>query len=256
MIGEQKNKDDGYVTIATKVPSYVADLLSILAKQRGMEVYELLQLLVNGFISAAKHEGPIDTEHRMLLESIKLDVAFNKAFNFASPTAKTEIAQMILILQQPGKKGFGLTMITKPFLDTPTVTRCLDDIVERVVEVAMKGLYRELRQIGVTFESQSIRETLILMCDAQKIANLDQSDHDEMPGYGTFHDFGKDVVYGQKFKRVPHRTPDSVANQMSIHFDESDVPDLPELQDNEGEFKGNADDGFEYDGFRPFDQEP
>ena len=91
------------------------------------------------------------------------------------------------------------------------------------------------------------------MCDAQKITNLDQSDHDEMPGYGTFHDFGKDVVYGQKFKRVPHRTPDSVANQMSIHFDESDVPDLPELQDWEGEHRQTEEppEGMT----RPFDQE-
>ena len=236
MIGEQNNNEDGFELVQTKVPQHVKQLLDILAKQRGMSTYELLQLLIDGFITAAKHDGPIDSEHRMLLESIKLDVAFSKAFNFASPTAKTEIAQMILILQQPGKKGFGLTMITKPFLDTPTVTRCLDDIVERVVEVAMKGLYRELRQIGVALESQSIRETLILMCDAQKIANLDQSDHDEMPGYGTFHDFGKDVVYGQKFKRVPHRTPDSVANQQQrIVFDDYDreVADY-EVQDWEG----------------------
>ena len=34
-----KIKDDGYVSVATKVPKHVAELLSILAKQRGMEVY-------------------------------------------------------------------------------------------------------------------------------------------------------------------------------------------------------------------------
>ena len=76
-----------------------------------------------------------------------------------------------------------------------------------------------------------------------------------MPGYGENHDYGKAIEYGHKFKRKPHRTPDSVENQQqTIHFDENDVPDLPELQDNEGEFKGNSDDGL-IDGVRPFDQE-
>ena len=44
MIGEQKTKDEGYVSVATKVPAHVAELLTILARMRGMEVYELLQL--------------------------------------------------------------------------------------------------------------------------------------------------------------------------------------------------------------------
>lgn len=236
MIGEQKNNDDGFELVQTKVPQHVKQLLDILAGQRGMSTYELLQLLIDGFISAAKHDGPIDSEHRMLLESIKLDVAFSKAFNFASPTAKTEIAQMILILQQPGKKGFGLTMITKPFLDTPTVTRCLDDIVERVLQVSMPGIYKRLEKVGERLLCQSKRETLTLLSEYMNDSLDKEEEQSEMPGYGTFHDFGKDVVYGQKHKRVPHRTPDSVANQQQrIVFtdDDREVADY-EARDWEG----------------------
>lgn len=54
----KQKTDEGYISIATKVPIWVADLLTILAKMRGMEVYELLQLLVNAFISAAKTAAP------------------------------------------------------------------------------------------------------------------------------------------------------------------------------------------------------
>ena len=237
-MSEQKNKNDGYVSIATKVPIWIADLLTILAKQRGMEVYELLQLLVNGFITAAKNEGPMTPETRLLLDSLNLDVAFCKAFNFASPTARNEIAQIILVLQQQGKHGFGLVMIDKPFMGDAKTTYCVDDILERITEVSMRGLYKMLRQIGVEIGSTSLRETLTVMCDAQTIAHLEEMDRQELPGYGEHHDYGRQVIYGQKYKRKPKRTPDSVEPvELPIHFEPSDVPDLPELQDWEGEHR-------------------
>ena len=87
MTENQKNKEDGWVMLNTKVPPHIGQLFDLLAKQRGMASYELLQLLVNGFITAAKHDGPVTPELRLLLDSLKLDVAFCRAFNFASPTA-------------------------------------------------------------------------------------------------------------------------------------------------------------------------
>ena len=237
-MSEQKTKDDGYVSIATKVPTHVAELLTILAKQRGMEVYELLQLLVNGFISAAKYTGPLTPDMKQMMDALKLDVAFNQAFNFSSPTATTEIAQLILVLQQPGKKGFGLTMINRPFMGNVTVTRCLDDILERVIEVSMKGLYRQLRDIGVSLQTGSMRETLIVMCDAQQLVNLTEADSMEYPGYGTFNDAGRAVEYGNKHKRVHHKSPDSVAQQTHIIFDDNDRRDADyEAEGWEGEFR-------------------
>ena len=245
MTENQKNTEDGWVMLNAKVPPHIGKLFNILARQRGMTSYELLQLLINGFITAAKHEGPLTPELRLLIDSLKLDVAFSKAFNFASPTATAEIAQMILILQQPGRKGFGLMMSDRPSLDKATVTHCIDTILERVTEVGMADLYKELRQIGVKLDSQSVRETLVLMCDAQQISILNGEDADEMPGMGNFHDFGKQVEYGKRYKRKPRRTPDSLANsQQRIVFGEEDQ----EQAAHEA--------GFEYEGFKPFDVEP
>ena len=62
-----------------------------------------------------------------------------------------------------------------------------------------------------------------MMCDAQLLAHLDESDRGELPQVGDFHDFGKQIQYGRKTKRKPHRTPDSVANsQQRIRFDDND----------------------------------
>ena len=235
MIGEQKTKDEGYVSVATKVPAHVAELLTILARQRGMEVYELLQLLVNGFISAAKYEGPLTSDMKQLMDALKLDVAFNRAFNFSSPTAKTEIAQLIMVLQQRGKKGFGLTMIDKPYLGTATVTRCIDDIIERVVRVAMPGVYRRLDQIGQRLCCASLRETLILLSEYMGDSLDKEEEQRELPGYGEFNDAGRRVAFGNRTKQTKTKTPDSIDLQQKIVFDDYDreVADY-EAQDWEG----------------------
>lgn len=222
MTENQKNKEDGWVLLGTKVPPHIGQLFDLLARQRGMKSYELLQLLVNGFISAAKHDGPLTPELRLLIDSLKLDVAFNKAFNFASPTAQNEIAQMVLILQQPEHKGFGLVMIDRPFMGETTVTYCIDSIIERVAEVGMNEIYKDLRHVGVDLETKSVRETLVLMVDAQKFANLKAMDDAEMPGMDNFHEFGKRVELGQKFKGYKHMTPDSKYRENKIMFHDFD----------------------------------
>lgn len=225
MIGEQKNRDEGYVSVATKVPIAVADLLQLLAKQRGMEVYELLQMLINGFISAAKCTGPLTRETRTLLNMLKLDVAYCKSFNFASHTACTEIAQVILILQQRGHKGFGMKMIDRPYMGEATETLCVDDILERVAEVSMPGLYLMLRRIGIELDSDSLRETLTMLCDDRHQICIDEGEAAELPQYGTFHDYGKEIEFGMRTRRVHHRSP----NDQPTLFDEfATEDDLPE----------------------------
>lgn len=258
---EDKQKqvtEGGHATFSVKVTQEVYDLVNILCEglQHGTNGNDLMKKFIQTFIESAKHDGPINPDMQMLLNMLKMEPGWHKAFNFADTTALTEIAQVILVLQQKGRKGFGLVMIDKPFMDDAKATYCVDDILERVTEVSMRGLYKQLRQIGVEIGSQSLRETLTVMCDAQTIARLEEMDREELPGYGEHHDYGKAIEYGRKHKRVPHRTPDSVANQQQrIVFDDYDreVADY-EAKDWEGEQRQHGDDLPE--GMtRPFDQE-
>ena len=243
MIKEQASQENpGIKNVSTKVPVWVADLLNIICAARGTDIYGLMQLVLEFIIETAKVNGPVPPQMQALLHMLKMDADWNKAFSFSNPTATMDIAQVILVLQQHDGKtprqGFGLAMIDKPFLpgETPTMTLCVDDILERVAEVSMKGLYKELRQIGVAYETESLRETLTMMCDSQLIDHLNQMDADELPKVGDFHDFGKVIEYGNKSKRKPHRTPDSLANsQQRIIFDDfdRDLVDM-EVKDWEG----------------------
>lgn len=226
MINEQQSQDNsGIRNVSTKVPVWVADLLNIICKARGTDLYGLLQMVIQFIVETAKVDGPCPPQMKALLHMLKMDVDWNKGFRFSNPTATMDVAQCILILQQKdgkaSRQGFGIVMIDKPFLpgSEPKMTTCVDDIFERVTEVSMKGLYKELRQVGAALESDSVRETLTMMCDAHLIDHLNHIDDEELPGLGEFHDFGKIIKYGEKYKRILHRTPDS---QLSINFTNAD----------------------------------
>ena len=102
MIGNQQQKDDGYVNVGTKVPPHVAELLNIIAASKGTDIYGLLQLFIQTIIRAAKCETALPPHLKLLMDMIGLDRDWNRAFSFASPSAQTDVAQIIMVLQRLG----------------------------------------------------------------------------------------------------------------------------------------------------------
>lgn len=237
MSNQKQVNEGGNATLSVKVSQETYDLLNILAEglEHGTNANDLLKMFIHAFIESAKHTGPVSPEMQTLLNMLKIDEGWNRAFNFADPNAQTEIAQVVLILQQPGRKGFGLTMIDRPFMGDARQTYCVDDILERIAEVSMKGLYKELRQVGVEYETESLRETLTLMADALIIKHLDEANMSEGPQLGNFSDFGRAIEYGKRTKRKKHFTPDTMPVTGNLFEDiDHEAPAEP-LKDWEGE---------------------
>ena len=241
MSNQKQVKEGGNATLSVKVTQETYELLNILAEgmEHGTNANDLLKMFVNAFIESAKHSGPVSNEMRMLLDMLRLEEGWHKHFNFADVNAQKEVAQVVLILQQPGRTGFGMTMIDRPYMDDSYQTLCVDEILERVVDVSMKGLYLELREIGNSLGTKSIRETLTILCDSYRLAQMDNDLADELPKLGNYSDFGRAIEYGQRTKQKKHRTPDGEAmRQQRIVFTDEDreIADY-EVQDWEGEHR-------------------
>lgn len=242
MIGDQiQINNDGTATVACKVPATWIPLLKLIAASRDAVINDLLKMCLHFIIETAKLTTEPSPEMRALLNMMRVDANWASMFNYVS-NGQLDVAQAILILQQSkdGKprEGFGMAMFNKPFMGEGYQTLSKDEILERVVEIAMGyDDYKHLRDIGEYLGTGSIRETLSHMIDAQLIHNLNESDREELPGYGEFHDFGKILKYGNKYVRKPRRTPDSLANsQQRIVFDDFDREVAGyEVKDWEGE---------------------
>jgi hypothetical protein len=54
------------------------------------------------------------------------------------------------------------------------------------------------------------------------VLEWDEEFRREMPGMGNHTGNGKQVAYGKRTKAKQHRTPDSLARDQRIHFDDHD----------------------------------
>ena len=235
MIGKQKNNEK-FNVLGTKISPEMAEVLNTICDAMQVDVYHLLQWFVYTLIRASSPQHELTPEIRKLMTMLEADTGWQNAFNMANPKGLT-VSQVILILEQEGKKGFGAVMIDKPFMGNSTQTENVDDILERVCEVTMKGIYRRLRMLGADMDCQNLSDILLTMIDAQDILNTEESNRYEMQGPADYADNGRRYAYGKKTKSKHHRTPDSLANskERTIRFNDDDREAARREVDNNSE---------------------
>ena len=228
MIGEQIQVNaDGTLSVTCKIPGEWYPLLNVICDLKGTNINNLLKMCLQFLIETAKVTTEASADMKVLLHMMRVDSNWQAMFKYCDK-AKLDIAQVILILQQSKdgepRDGFGLAMFNKPFMGDCRQTLSVDEIVERVLEIAMGfSRYWDMRKIAKHFDAESIREALIRMVDAQTILNLELADEGEGPQMGDVTPGGKTVAFGNTPKRRQKRTPDSLARDQRFKFDDYDA---------------------------------
>ena len=236
-----QNKEN-YVLLQTKVSPQQAELLDAICNVLGVNTYQIFQMFFQTLLRASSPMHELDPRIQKLMTFMETDASWAEAFNMANPN-DLRVARTILILEQEGKKGFGAVMIDRPTIpgEKPMMTECVDEILERVTEATMIGVYNRLRRMGARLQCEHLSDILLTMLDAQSIILTEEENHFEMKGEPLYDYRGRKIEYGQKSKAKHHRTPDSVdadrrIKQQNIQFDDFDreVADY-EVKDWEGE---------------------
>lgn len=234
----KKNKEDRFEQIGSKIDPAMAEVLDACCNALGVDIYHLLQWFCYVIVKASAPMHALDPRIQKLMTMLDRDAGWQNAFNLCNPD-HLKVAQVILILEQEGHRGFGAVMVDKPWMGEIThQTECVDDILERVAEVTMSGIYRRLRLMGAELDCNNLSDILLTMLDAQDIVNLDASDRAEGPQLGDIAPNGKAVAYGKRTKRKKHYSPDTMPVTGNLFDDiDHDAP-APKLEDWEGEKLG------------------
>ena len=229
-----KTKDERFEQLGTKIDPAMAEVLNACCDAMGVDVYHLLQWFAYTIVKASTPMHNLDPRIQKLMTMLDRDAGWQNAFNLCNPD-KLKVAQVVLILEQQGHKGFGAVMIDKPWMGAlMRQTECVDDILERVCEVTMSGIYRRLRVMGADMECNNLSDILLTMLDVQDLLNAEERDTSEGPQMGDIAPNGKAVSYGKRTKRKKHFTPDTMPTQRTIFEDfDRDAPAEP-LKDWEG----------------------
>ncbi len=230
-----KTKDERFEQLGTKIDPAMAEVLNACCDAMGVDVYHLLQWFAYVVVKASSDLHALDPRIQKLMTMLDHDAGWQNAFNLCNPD-KLKVAQVVLILEQQGHKGFGAVMIDKPWMGAMMrQTECVDDILERVCEVTMSGIYRRLRVMGADMECNNLSDVLLTMLDAQDILNAEERDAAEGPQIGDVAQNGKVLAYGKRTKRKKHFTPDTMPTQRTIFEDFDRDQGTEKLNDWEGE---------------------
>ena len=230
-----KTKDERFEQLGTKIDPAMAEVLNVCCDAMGVDVYHLLQWFAYTIVKASAPMHNLDPRIQKLMTMLDRDAGWQNAFNLCNPD-RLKVAQVILILEQQGHKGFGAVMIDKPWMGAlMRQTECVDDILERVCEVTMSGIYRRLRVMGADMECNNLSDVLLTMLDVQDLLNAEERDTSEGPQMGEIAPNGRAVAYGKRTKRKKHYTPDTMPVTGNLFDDiDHDAPAEP-LKDWEGE---------------------
>lgn len=215
--------EDKFLNMSTKISPDAAVVWNEICKNLNTDTYHLLQNFIYTMIRAAADTHALNPDIQKILTMLEADAGWQNAFNLCAPNVKAKVSQVVLIMEQEGRKGFGAVMVNRPFMGEATMTECTDDILERVCEVTMRGIYRRLRMLGARMGCQNLSDVLLTMIDEQTVMQLNGELQDELPQAGDRADNGKAYAYGKKTKSKHRRTVDSLANsQQRIQFTDED----------------------------------
>ena len=229
-----KTKDERFEQLGTKIDPAMAEVLNACCDAMGVDVYHLLQWFAYVVVKASSDLHALDPRIQKLMTMLDRDAGWQNAFNLCNPD-RLKIAQVVLILEQEGHNGFGAVMVDKPFFSEARQTECVDDILERICEVTMHGIYKQLRLMGAGLKCNNLSDVLLTMLDMQEFINLSDANAAEGPQIGDIAPNGRAVAYGKRTKRKKHFTPDTMPVTGNL-FDDIDheAPSEP-LKDWEGE---------------------
>lgn len=218
-----------YEGVSVKLSPDQYALLNAICEALGVNTYQIFQMFFYTLCKAAAPHHELSPEIRKVMTLMETEAGWANAFNMANPN-NLNIAQVVLILEQEGKKGFGAVMVDRPFMGEARMTENVDDILERVCEVTMHGIYRRLRMMGAQLGCNNLSDVLLTMIDAQSLIEMEEQNRIQMQGEADFDDRGRRIAYGKKTKSTHHRTPDGEAQrQQRIVFTDEDR----ELADHE-----------------------
>jgi hypothetical protein len=229
-----KTKDERFEQLGTKIDPSMAEVLNACCDAMGVDVYHLLQWFAYTIVKASAPMHSLDPRIQKLMTMLDRDAGWQNAFNLCNPD-RLKIAQVVLIMEQENHKGFGAVMVDKPFFNEARQTECVDDILERVCEVTMSGIYRRVRQMGADLECNNLSDVLLTMLDAQDILNAEERDAAEGPQIGDVAQNGKVLAYGKRTKRKKHFTPDTMPVTGNLFDDINHDAPAELLKDWEGE---------------------
>ena len=215
---------DKFYNVSTKVSLWVKKQFARLCRKKEMTEYEMLQMAIDCLVRYMDDRHNLQPELERAMSVFEHLIGWKDAYNLADPTIDREVCEAIYITcDKEGKKhGFRAHYMQKPWMGEWIQTDNITDIFNRVVEVLLPDINWKLRQLAREMGAANLVEMLHILIDADTIRDLNGEVRRECADAARA-DNGRVYEYGARTKAKQYRSPDSIANDGRIHFDDYDA---------------------------------
>ena len=213
-----------FKVIATKVSTFVKERIGRICKKRGLNEYDMLQMMCDCIVRYMDDRHNLTPEMERVMSIFEHLEGWKNAFNLADHTAEADICEAFYVMSAKGRKGFRVIHVQRPWWDGVKEwkqTENIQEMMERFFEVMMPERYKRLRSLAVEKGMESQLDLLDYLIDS----HLDDEENGQYRR--EFEDAaraenGRELVYGERTKRVKHQSVDMYECQTTIQFGEED----------------------------------
>lgn len=219
------NEQGKFVSVATKVSTWVWARLNAIADKKGMSLYEMAQMVYDTLVRYMDDQHNLSAEMEQAMSIFDHMVGWKGQMNLATPNGEKAVTEATYYVGAEGKEGVRAVHVSTPFMGEAVETVNVQEILERTICLLMPQRYMRLRRLAVDMDCNSILQLIDTLIDE----NSKEADVKELrQGFEDANrsEFGR-KPWEQPFKRHHHRTPDSVAQakQGRIEFTPEDYID-------------------------------
>lgn len=160
LTNEERNQ--GYKVMATKVHPLVAAAIEQLCRQRGITVYELLQLALTSAMRYMSQDNQLDYNLERLISMFFSELGrFSQTFRTADPSAKPEVTDAICFLGDQRKgEGRQSVLVSNPWMGEARENWNVTVQLEAFISMTFPEWYKKLRLLGTQLGTSNFYETI------------------------------------------------------------------------------------------------
>jgi hypothetical protein len=166
-----------FKVIATKVSTFVKERIGRICKKRGLNEYDMLQMMCECLIRFMDEEHNISEEMMKVIRMFENLPGWKTTVRLTEDFEKVQVVEAFYVIRRKGKTGSRLVHVVRPTMENDAEGwQCNYNTVqqlERFMELTNESLYKHLRCLSTDLGTVSLLDTI------HTIANLYRENPDE-----------------------------------------------------------------------------
>lgn len=151
--------------ISTRVDAETFARLKSICQQRGISMYDLLQLFCMTIVRYMDDDHNLSEDLRRVMQLLGDPTQWRRMNTLMEQTADMQLMEQYGILRRKNRHGDIVCHVSSPMMGEQHITYNVADIFDRFLHSLMPDLYRRIQLLGEEMQTRDVLDTVRQMTD-------------------------------------------------------------------------------------------